>query len=221
MGFLLQMLLLLLLFATVVVAQRRRWTIEDFKLEKRIGSGGFGQVYLARETESNISVALKQLSRSTLKERHIEHFLVREVEIQNHLQYPNILHLYGYFYDKKHVFLVLEYAAKGELSEQLHKFKYFTERQAATYVASLAQALIYCHDKNVIHRDIKPQNILVVLITLICSSHNLINIVGLVHSYFNGAVESRRYDVGVDIWSLGVLFYEFLYGVICFEAREL
>ncbi|CAG7861226.1 unnamed protein product [Brassica rapa] len=111
--------------------------------------------------QSNHIVSLKVLFKTQLQQSQVEHQLRREVEIQSHLRNPNILRLYGNFYDPKRVYLILEYAARGELYKELQKCKYFSERRAATYVASLARALIYCHGKHVIHRDIKPENLLI------------------------------------------------------------
>nr|GEV31551.1 serine/threonine-protein kinase Aurora-1 [Tanacetum cinerariifolium] len=141
--------------------EKKRWTLNDFDIGKPLGRGKFGHVYIAREKRSNHVVALKVLFKSQLKQSQVEHQLRREVEIQSHLRHPNILRLYGYFYDQKRVYLILEYAAKGELYKELQRCKYFSERRAATYVASLARALIYCHGKHVIHRDIKPENLLI------------------------------------------------------------
>ncbi|XP_042448846.1 serine/threonine-protein kinase Aurora-1-like [Zingiber officinale] len=81
---------------------------------------------------SNHIVALKVLFKSQLKQSQVEHQLRREVEIQSHLRHPNILRLYGYFYDQTRVYLILEYAAKGELYKELQKSKCFSERRTAT-----------------------------------------------------------------------------------------
>ena len=59
------------------------------------------------------------------------------------------------------MYLILEYAARGELYKELQKAKRFSEKRSATYIASLARALTYCHKKHVIHRDIKPENLLI------------------------------------------------------------
>ena len=73
------------------------------------------------------------LYKSQLQQSHVEHQLRREIEIQSHLRHPNILRLYGYFYDQNRVYLILEYAARGELYKELKKEKRFSEERSATY----------------------------------------------------------------------------------------
>ena len=112
--------------------------LSDFDIGKPLGRGKFGNVYLAREKRSKYIVALKVLFKNQLQQSHVEHQLRREIEIQSHLRHPNILRLYGYFYDQNRVYLILEYAARGELYKELQKSKRFSEKRSATYIASLA-----------------------------------------------------------------------------------
>ena len=86
----------------------------------------------------------------------------REIEIHSNLNNPNILQLYGYFWDDKNVCLILEYATGGELYKELQQVPLgrFTENIAADYLKQMVTAVKYLHKKNVIHRDIKPENIL-------------------------------------------------------------
>ena len=93
----------------------KTWELTDFDIGKPLGRGKFGNVYLAREKKSHYIVALKVLFKSQLAKAGVEHQLRREIEIQSHLRHKNILRLFGYFYDQSRVYLILEFAARGEL----------------------------------------------------------------------------------------------------------
>ncbi|CAM6102920.1 unnamed protein product [Calypogeia fissa] len=207
----------------------KRWSIDDFDIGKPLGRGKFGNVYLAREKNSKCVVALKVLYKNQLEQSQVEHQLRREIEIQSHLRHPNILRLYGYFYDSARVYLILEYAAKGELYKELQRCKVFTEKRAAIYIASLAHALTYCHEKHVIHRDIKPENLLLGIrgelkIADFGWSVHTCNrrktLCGTLDYLPPEMVEGKEHDTGVDVWSLGILCFEFLYGFPPFEAAK-
>jgi serine/threonine protein kinase len=133
----------------------KRFVIGDFELGKRLGQGKFGNVILAREKKSKFILALKILFKEQLINARVEHQLRREVEIQSHLRFalssvyyyyciilfivssiltlshPNILRMYGYFYDDERVYLILEYAAKGEVYKELTNCHHFSEEVAA------------------------------------------------------------------------------------------
>ncbi|MGH0174433.1 UNVERIFIED_CONTAM: hypothetical protein FKN15_072052 [Acipenser sinensis] len=140
--------------------EKKRWSLENFDIGRPLGKGKFGNVYLARERQSKFILALKVLFKTQLEKAGVEHQLRREVEIQSHLRHPNILRLYGYFHDSSRVYLILEYAPKGELYSELQRCGKFNEQRSATYITELSDALLYCHSKKVIHRDIKPENLL-------------------------------------------------------------
>ncbi|CAL8461899.1 g1430 [Coccomyxa elongata] len=207
----------------------RRWQLADFDIGRPLGQGKFGSVYLARERKSQYIVALKALYKSQLQQYKVEHQLRREIEIQSHLRHPNILRLYGYFYDEKRVFLILEYAAKGELYKELQQRNFFPEVQTATYIASLARALLYCHSKHVIHRDIKPENLLLGMKgelkiadfgwSVHAPNSRRKTLCGTLDYLPPEMVEGHDHDANVDVWSLGVLCYEFLCGSPPFEAE--
>ena len=65
------------------------------------------------------------------------------------------MRLFGYFYDERRIYLILEFSPGGELYKQLKKGRRFTEEKGARYVLDVAEALNHCHKKNVIHRDLK------------------------------------------------------------------
>ncbi|CAM6054097.1 unnamed protein product, partial [Sphagnum tenellum] len=208
--------------------KEKRWSLADFDIGKPLGRGKFGNVYLAREIESKYVVALKVLFKNQLQQSQVEHQLRREIEIQSRLRHPNILRLYGYFYDKTRVYLILEYAAKGELYKELQRCRVFSEKRAATYIASLAHALMYCHEKHVIHRDIKPENLLIgskgeLKIAdfgwSVHTSSRRRTLCGTLDYLSPEMVEGKEHDAGVDVWSLGILCFEFLFGTPPFEEK--
>ncbi|EFJ47736.1 serine/threonine protein kinase [Volvox carteri f. nagariensis] len=206
----------------------RQWTIDDFEIGKPLGKGKFGNVYLAREKQSKFIVALKVLFKIQLQHSNVEHQLRREIEIQAHLRHPNILRLYGFFYDEEKVYLILEYAARGELYKELVACTHFDERRSASYILSLARALHYCHIHHVIHRDIKPENLLLGLggelkisdfgWSVHAPSNRRRTLCGTLDYLPPEMVEGKVHTTAVDNWSLGVLTYEFLFGGPPFEA---
>ena len=138
----------------------KQWSLKDFEIGRPLGRGKFGSVYLAREVKTKYIVALKVLQKAQLLKAGVEHQLRREIEIQSHLRHKNILRMFGYFYDDKRIYLILEFAPQGELYKRLTTVKRFPEKQAAQYIYEMSEALRYCHGKHVIHRDIKPENLL-------------------------------------------------------------
>lgn len=204
----------------------RAWRLDDFDIGKPLGKGKYGSVYLAREKHSKYIVGLKVLYKSQLLKSNVEHQLRREIEIQSHLRHPNILRLFGYFYDDTRVFLILEYAAQGELYKHLRTGT-FDENRAASYAACVAHSLDYCHSKHVIHRDIKPENILLGVNGEIkiadfgwsvhAPSNRRTTLCGTLDYLAPEMVERKPHDHTVDLWALGVLIYEFLVGRAPFE----
>ncbi|KAM4842055.1 aurora kinase A isoform 1-T2 [Thomomys bottae] len=210
-------------------SKKRQWTLEDFDIGRPLGKGKFGNVYLAREKQSKFILALKVLFKAQLEKAGVEHQLRREVEIQSHLRHPNILRLYGYFHDATRVYLILEYAPLGTVYRELQKLSKFDEQRTATYITELANALSYCHSKRVIHRDIKPENLLLGSSgelkiadfgwSVHAPSSRRTTLCGTLDYLPPEMIEGRMHDEKVDLWSLGVLCYEFLTGKPPFEAQ--
>ncbi|XP_013373787.1 PREDICTED: aurora kinase A isoform X2 [Chinchilla lanigera] len=210
-------------------SKKRQWTLEDFDIGRPLGKGKFGNVYLAREKQSKFILALKVLFKAQLEKAGVEHQLRREVEIQSHLRHPNILRLYGYFHDATRVYLILEYAPLGTVYRELQKLSKFDEQRTATYITELANALSYCHSKRVIHRDIKPENLLLGSAgelkiadfgwSVHAPSSRRTTLCGTLDYLPPEMIEGRMHDEKVDLWSLGVLCYEFLVGNPPFEAH--
>uniref|UniRef100_A0A183CV40 Aurora kinase n=1 Tax=Gongylonema pulchrum TaxID=637853 RepID=A0A183CV40_9BILA len=185
---------------------------------------------LARVKTVNFIVALKVLFKSQLVRIHMEQQLRREIENHAYLRHPNILRMYNYFYDEKCVYLILEYAAGGELYKKLQERGHFDDEQTAKLIYQMADALKYCH-KKVIHRDLKPENLLLgywgelKIADFGWSVHEPTSkrstLCGTLDYLPPEMVQGWLHDENVDLWSLGVLCYELLVGKLPFERKEI
>lgn len=98
-----------------------RWKISDFEIGKKLGNGRFGKVYLVREKKTHFICAIKILFKSQIQDNGIQSQFRREIEIHSHLDHENILKFYGFFWDDRKIYLILEYAPGGELYRELQK----------------------------------------------------------------------------------------------------
>ncbi|EJD48269.1 kinase-like protein [Auricularia subglabra TFB-10046 SS5] len=212
-------------------SKHKHWTLNSFEMGRPLGKGKFGNVYLVRtKTQPHYILAVKALYKAELERDKVQGQLRREIEIQQNLRHPNVIRLYGFFYDSKRVFLMLEFAVNGELYKHLRKAGSFPEPRAAKYVAQVADALHYLHTKHVMHRDLKPENILldvednIKLADFGWSVHAPSNL----RKTFCGTLDylppemclGQPYNDKVDNWTLGVLMYELIVGAPPFEDQS-
>ncbi|KAI0114065.1 serine/threonine-protein kinase [Nemania sp. FL0031] len=195
-----------------------------FDIGKELGKGAYGRVYLARHRPSGYICALKTMEVDEILAAGLQTSVKREIEIHSRLQHPGILGFYTWFHDEEKIYLVLEYAAGGELFAVLQRSGRLSEELTAVYIAQVARALVHLHARNVIHRDIKPENILL-------GSNGELKLADFGYSVYSpdnrrttvcGTLEyfapemlapgKPGYTNAVDLWALGVLTYELLVG---------
>ncbi|CAL9734278.1 spindle assembly checkpoint kinase [Monosporozyma servazzii] len=201
---------------------------DDFEFGLKLGKGKFGKVYCVREKKSGFICALKAMNKKDIEHYRLERQFIREVEIQSSLNHPNIAKLYGYFYDSKRVYMLMEFMPHGELYKLLETHGPFNDIIASSFVCQIADALDYLHQRRIIHRDIKPENILIGpnnQVKLTDFGWSIINPFGTRRKTLCGTIDylspelitSKEYDQTVDVWALGVLMYELLVGSPPFE----
>jgi len=156
----------------------------------------------------------------------------KELEIQWRLNHPNIVRLFGYFYDERSFYVVLEYCKYGNLFQMLRREKCFSENKARLVIAQVVEALNYLHDRNVIHRDIKPENILVVdqdkMHVKLCDFGWATHTIDEQRNTFCGTVDyvapelvsQEPYDDRIDLWAVGILTFELLTGHAPFTGKN-
>ncbi|XP_060532606.1 aurora kinase B-like [Cylas formicarius] len=208
------------------------WSLNDFELGKRLGRGKFGRVFIAREKRTGYLVALKTLVKKEIVKGRVERLTMREIEIQSHLKHPNILQLLAWFHDSHRIYIILEFAGKGELYRHLKSSPggRFSESISAKYIYQVADALEYCHQNQVIHRDIKPENLLLTITNDVkladfgwsvhSPSMHRNTLCGTLDYLPPEMVDGKDYRHHVDNWCLGILCYEFLHGYPPFEGKD-
>lgn len=140
------------------------WRLGSYELVGRLGEGGMAQVYLARDARLGREVAVKVLDRTLAERSGFRDRFLREARVAAALDHPNIVPLYdfgdsGVGEGGGVLYLVMPYLSGGSLQEALKRAP-FSGAEVATYGAQIADALAYAHQRNVVHRDVKPANML-------------------------------------------------------------
>ncbi len=175
---------------------------------KQLGVGGFGTVFLAEDILSKRKVAIKRLKSNN--KQYTKQFL-KEIETISKFEHPNIVKYYHYFIDKKILYLVMEYCEGGTLNDRI-KNKNYTLEEGVEWARKLAGALRIVNKKGIIHRDIRPVNILFDKNGEIkLSDFGIANGIHGVPAYFcPDNTWLFENDPRIDIYALGVTLIEIL-----------
>ncbi|NWS58962.1 STK36 kinase, partial [Chunga burmeisteri] len=205
--------------------------MEKYHVLEMIGEGSFGRVYKGRRKHSAQVVALKFIPKMGRSEKELKN-LQREIEIMRGLRHPNIIQMLDSFETDKEVVVVTDYA-EGELFQILEDDGSLPEDQVQTIAAQLVSALYYLHSHRILHRDMKPQNILLGKdgIVKLCdfgfaramSIHTMVltSIKGTPLYMSPELVEEQPYDHTADLWSVGCILYELFVGTPPFYTSSI
>ena len=211
---------------------------KDFELLKVIGMGAFGKVLQVRHRQSSKIFAMKVISKRIIKRKvsYVDNILAERNILSKIANHPFIVTMYASFQTREKLFIVMDFAAGGELFLKLGLEGYFLERTAAFYLAEITLALEHLHSINVLHRDLKPENIL-----LQSDGHCCLTDFGLAKERSSGddyedawartlcgtmeymapeMVARKWYGKGADYWSLGCIAYEMMSGLPPFSSKK-
>ncbi|KAH8402255.1 hypothetical protein KR009_010870 [Drosophila setifemur] len=206
--------------------------IGKYKLIKTIGKGNFAKVKLAKHLPTGKEVAIKIIDKTQLNPGSLQK-LFREVRIMKMLDHPNIVKLFQVIETEKTLYLIMEYASGGEVFDYLVLHGRMKEKEARVKFRQIVSAVQYCHQKRIIHRDLKAENL------LLDSELNIkIADFGFSNEFTPGSkldtfcgsppyaapelFQGKKYDgPEVDVWSLGVILYTLVSGSLPFDGSTL
>ncbi|XP_012264589.2 serine/threonine-protein kinase fused isoform X2 [Athalia rosae] len=205
--------------------------MDKYDVLGQVGEGSFGQVYKAKKRTDGEIVAFKVIRKRGRSLKELKS-LRQECEIQRHLHHPNIIQMLDSFETENEIVVVTEYADK-ELYEILGKAGRLSEERAQVIACDLVSALYYLHSNRVLHRDLKPQNVLLEAngVAKLCDfgfarsmstgTHVLTSIKGTPLYMAPELIEECPYDHNADIWSLGCIVYELVVGTPPFQTTSI
>ncbi|KAM4619890.1 MAP/microtubule affinity-regulating kinase 4 isoform 2-T2 [Polymixia lowei] len=206
--------------------------IGNYRLLKTIGKGNFAKVKLARHILTGKEVAIKIIDKTQLNPTSLQK-LFREVRIMKGLNHPNIVQLFEVIETDKTLYLIMEYASGGEVFDYLVSHGRMKEIEARAKFRQIVSAVHYCHQKNIVHRDLKAENLL-----LDADANIKIADFGFSNEFTLGnkldtfcgsppyaapeLFQGKKYDgPEVDVWSLGVILYTLVSGSLPFDGQNL
>ncbi|KAK4034424.1 kinase-like domain-containing protein [Parachaetomium inaequale] len=204
--------------------------LNHFRLLRVVGRGAFGKVRIVERKDTNLSFALKYIRKDEVVRSESVRNIIRERRMLEHVNHPFICNLRYSFQDIEYMYLVVDLMSGGDLRFHISR-KTFTEEAVRFWISELGCALRYIHGQGIIHRDVKPDNVL-----LDADGHVHLTDFNVASDVIQGKVLTSKsgtlaylapevyagqgYDVRADWWSLGVLFYECIYNKRPFEGSS-
>ncbi|KAL0714988.1 hypothetical protein Bca4012_021967 [Brassica carinata] len=207
--------------------------VGDYELGSKLGSGSFAVVWLAKHRSSGLEVAIKEIDKKKLSPK-VRDNLLKEISILSTIDHPNIIRFYEAIETGDRIFLVLEYCSGGDLAEYINLHGKVSEAVAKHFMRQLALGLQVLQEKHCIHRDLKPQNLLL-------SSKDVTPLLkigdfGFARSLtpesmaetFCGSplymapeiIRNKKYDAKADLWSAGAILFQLVTGKPPFDGTN-
>ena len=207
-----------------IMEMQKTLSIDDFHMVSVIGKGAYAKVFLVKKKKTGQIFAMKVLKKEKIEKEKQEGQVIIERKILYELDHPFIIHFHGSFQNEKKVYFILEYCPGGELYLLLQKKERFSEDRTRFYSAQMVLALEHLHSKNIIYRDLKPENVLIDaqgyvrvadfgLGKVDVTEDNVMSIKGTREYLAPEALQKKGYGKAADWWTLGCIIYEMIIGM--------
>ncbi|MCM3386704.1 Stk1 family PASTA domain-containing Ser/Thr kinase [Ureibacillus chungkukjangi] len=206
---------------------------DRYKILDLIGGGGMSNVYLAHDMILNRDVAVKILRYDATNEEEFHRRFHREALSATSLTHPNIVSIYDVGEDQDMHYIVMEYIKGKTLKQYINEFSPLSPARSVQIMKQLTSAITHAHENQIIHRDIKPQNILVdvegnvkitdfgIATSLSATSYTKTNsVIGTVHYLSPEQARGGTATSQSDIYALGIVLYELLTGELPFSGES-
>lgn len=219
--------------------------LSDYCIGKQISDeGGFGVIHVAKHYETGEYFVIKIMDKEELNDGDMSIQIQRELDIHSQLKHPNIVEIVDHFEDDMYIYIILEYMVKGDLFDLLYSNgggeRMVDEEEAKRYIYCIARGLEYIHSKQIIHRDIKLENLLVDEFDNVKlgdfgwsikkkdldplemkdnKGGEIKSVCGTKEYMSPELFKGDSYDEKIDIWSLGIVMYELLTGDVPYKKK--
>ena len=210
---------------------------KKYNIKKLLGIGSFGKVFLAQNINTLEYIAMKEIPK-TSEDLLTDSEIIDEIEILKNLDHPDIVRIIEFYNTDESYYIISEYCPGGELFEKINEI--FSETQIAVMFRQILSGLAYLHSNNIIHRDLKLENILIKEIEksketnedlfvlkiidfgtakIFDKNKKVKAIVGSSY-YIAPEVLNKKYNMECDLWSAGVILYMFIVGHAPFDGKN-
>ncbi|KAA1067154.1 hypothetical protein PGT21_013073 [Puccinia graminis f. sp. tritici] len=214
------------------VPQPEHPSLSDYQLTKRLGQGAWGDVYVARRRIDNHPCAMKVMSKRNCAISSVYDTLKKEAHLLASIDHPFIVKIESAFQNQDFLFIGLELAVGGTFQDLLEQFAPMEPGIAKGYVCQIILALDYLHENNIIHGDLKPENLLVSAngylkladfgLARRLTDHTPPNLIfGTVYYMAPEMIDGSFFGPSIDWWALGIILYQALFGRFPFDLQRL
>jgi len=212
--------------------EKGKLCLDMFSTLSVIGKGSYAKVLLVRKNDTGQLYAMKVLKKENVEKKNQDKHVKVERTILSEIDHPFVIKFKGSFQNEKKLFFILEYCPGGELFNLLAKKRRFSEDQTRFYAAQIVLAIEHLHSKDIVYRDLKPENVLIddkgyiritdfgLSRTNVKDANGAKSICGTPEYLAPEIVMRLEYGKAVDWWTVGSIIYEMLVGAPPFYVEN-